>query len=71
MKPLISQKLATMSLLAGLALSTNAWAAVAFYSTPFSVTDSITSPVGASFSGTLSSSQPLELPRFNPTLGTL
>lgn len=72
MKHLISKKLvATMSLLAGFALSTNAWATVAFYSTPFSITDVISSPVGASFSGTLSDFQSLALPRFNPTLGTL
>lgn len=72
MKSLISRKFfAAMSVLAGLALSTNTWATVAFYSTPFSVTDVSSGPVGDSFSGTLSDVQFLELPRFDPTLGTL
>lgn len=64
MKPRFQQKfVATIALLAGLAASTNTWATVIFYSTPFSVTDSIVSDVGASFSGTLSGSQSLVLPR--------
>ncbi|MDP1645792.1 MAG: choice-of-anchor E domain-containing protein [Thiobacillus sp.] len=72
MKPRFQQKfIAIMALLAGLAVSTNTWATVLFYSTPFSVTDIITEPVEGSFSGTLSASQLLELPRFDPTLGTL
>jgi hypothetical protein len=60
-----------MALLVSLVVSTNTWAAVVFYSTPFSVTDVVSDPVAGGFSGTLSDSQPLELPRFAPTLGTL
>ena len=72
MKPGYGRKLvATMALLAGLALSSNTWAAVIFYSTPFFVTDGVSGEVGTSFSGTLSGSQGLTLPRFDPTLGSL
>jgi hypothetical protein len=60
-----------MALLAGLAVSTDTRAAVLFYSAPFSVTDVRSGPVGSSFSGTLSDSQGLDLPRFNPMFGTL
>lgn len=72
MKPRFQQKfVAIMALLAGLAVSTNTRATVLFFSTPFSVTDVSSGPVGASFFGTLSDSQLLVLPRFDPTLGTL
>lgn len=72
MKPRFQQKVvAIMALLAGLAVSTNTWATVLFYSTPFSVTDVSRGPVGASFFGTLSDFELLELPRFNQTLGSL
>lgn len=64
---IVTVPLATMALL----VSASTSATVLFYSTPFSVTDSIVSDVGASFSGTLSGSQPLALPRFDPIFGTL
>lgn len=69
---LFQQKLViTMALLAGLAVSTNTLATVIFYSTPFIVEDASSGPVVDSFSGTLSDVQFLELPRFDPALGTL
>ncbi len=72
MKPRFQQKfVATMALLAGLAVTANTSATVIFYSTPFFATDVSSGPVGDSFSGTLSDSELLALPRFDPTLGTL
>jgi hypothetical protein len=67
----VPKLVATLALLAGLVVSTSTSAAVVFYSTPFSITDVVGGPVGTNFSGTLSASQLLDLPRFDPTFGTL
>ena len=65
MKSRLQSILAVTATLAGLAASANLGATVIFYSTPFAVSDVISTPVGDSFSGLLSGSQLLELPRFN------
>lgn len=62
---------ATASLLAGFTLATPAHAEIAFYSTTFQIVDGFGTPVTGTFSGQLSGLDLLELPRFNPSLGTL